>query len=77
MARSGKPHVFMEIDELPMTPPFGVDSGVPGSGPGGGFTQPPIPGRVSGLCGVCHKRRTDRIHIQGEAAADAQSPKWG
>jgi hypothetical protein len=71
------PHVFEEVIELPMTPPFGVDHGPAGSGPGGGITQPPIPGRISALCGICHRPRTDRLHIDGETIADGQSPQWG
>jgi hypothetical protein len=38
MANTDKhqPHVFMDVDELPMTPPFGVDHGAAGGTPGGG-----------------------------------------
>jgi hypothetical protein len=67
-----QPHIFMDVDELPMTPPFGVDHGT-----AGGFTQPPIPGRKSTLCGICHAPRSDRLHIEGEVEADAESPNWG
>jgi hypothetical protein len=66
-----EPHVFMDVNELPMTPPLG------NSGLSGGYKMPPIPGRVSGLCGICHEPRTDRLHIDGEAQADEESPHWG
>jgi hypothetical protein len=66
-----EPHVFMDVNELPMTPPLG------NRGIGGGYVQPPIPGRTSGLCGICHEPRTDRLHIDGEAQADDESPHWG
>jgi hypothetical protein len=72
-----QPHVFMAAQELPMTPPFGVDHGGAGSGAGGGYTQPPVPGRESLLCEICHQPRTDRLHIDGEAQADEESPRWG
>ena len=72
-----QPHVFVDVDELPMTPPFGVDQGAAGGTPGGGFTQPPIPGRKSTLCGICHAPRSDRLPIEGEAEADAESRNWG
>jgi hypothetical protein len=43
MANTDKhqPHVFMDVDELPMTPPFGVDHGAAGGTPGGGDLRSP------------------------------------
>jgi hypothetical protein len=69
---SNKPHVFQEVDLLPMTTPLVTqDIG------GGPYTPPPTPGGKSQICGVCRKPRTDRLHIEGEAEADAESPTWG
>jgi hypothetical protein len=66
-----QPHVFMEFDQLPVSPPLG------NQGVGGGFIPPAVPGGHSKQCGICGAPRTDRIHLDGEAAADAESPKWG
>ena len=70
-SEAGKPHVFEEMDLLPMTNPF------TNQGLGGPYTPPPTPGGKSLVCGLCKKPRTDRIHIEGEAEADAESPHWG
>jgi len=66
-----QPHVFIEVDLLPMSPPL-----VP-RGSMGMYIPPPTPAGKSTICGVCRKPRTDRVHIEGEAEADAESPKWG
>ena len=65
-----QPHTFEEIDLLPMSRPH---SNI-GMGP---YVPPPTPGGKSVICGICRKPRGDRIHIEGEAEADAESPNWG
>jgi hypothetical protein len=65
-----EPHVFQEVDLLPMSRPFTTQ----GVGP---YTPPATPGGKSQVCGLCRKPREDRIHIEGEAEADAESPNWG
>jgi hypothetical protein len=69
-----QPHVFEEVEEIPISPPVGARSM---GGGGEQWTQPPIPGRKSALCGMCHLPRNDRLHIDGETEADAESPNWG
>jgi hypothetical protein len=66
-----QPHVFVDMDLMPFSPPL-VPRGV-----GSSFNPPPIPGGKSKLCGICHGPKSDRVHIEGEAEADAESPKWG
>jgi hypothetical protein len=66
-----QPHAFAEVDELPMT------QAAEPLGRGGGFLSPPVPMRKSSLCAICHMPKGDRIHIEGEAEADAESPTWG
>jgi hypothetical protein len=41
------------------------------------YSSPPIPGGKSKVCGLCATPKSDRIHIEGELEADAESPKWG
>ena len=65
-----QPHVFEEVDLLPMSQPFTTQ----GVGP---YTPPPTAGSKAIVCGICKKPRADRIHIEGEAEADAESPHWG
>ena len=65
-----QPHVFVGVDLLPMSKPFTVG----GVGP---YTPPPTSAGNSRVCGVCKKPLADRIHIEGEAQADAESPHWG
>jgi hypothetical protein len=65
-----QPHVFEDVYEIPMVPPAGVT--------GSEWNQlPVIPGRESTLCRLCHAPRGDRLHIEGEAEADGESPNWG
>jgi hypothetical protein len=66
-----QPHVFRGATELPIT-----QSAEP-YGNGGGYLSPPVPARESTLCEICHALRTDRLHIEGEIEADAESPNWG
>ncbi len=66
-----QPHIFRDSRELPITQaaePYGT---------GGGYLSPPVPTRESTLCEICHEPRTDRLHIDGEAQADEESPHWG
>jgi hypothetical protein len=32
---------------------------------------------VDGRCTLCGAARNDRIHVEGRAKADAESPNWG
>jgi hypothetical protein len=66
-----EPHVFEEVDLLPFSPPLAP------RGPGNLFVPPATPAGQSLICGICSNPRSDRIHIDGEAQADAESPKWG
>jgi hypothetical protein len=66
-----QPHVFVEVDLLPLATPTGP------RGIGPMYAPPPTPPGKSVVCGVCHAPRADRTHIDGENAADAESPKWG
>jgi hypothetical protein len=65
-----KPHVFVEVDLLPFSPPLGARGMA-------FYTPPPVPAGRSKICGVCRASRDDRIHIDGETDADAESPNWG
>ena len=69
-AAKHQPHVFEEMDLLPMSKPFTTYPGAP-------YTPPATPAGKSVVCGICKKPRADRIHIEGEAQADAESPHWG
>jgi hypothetical protein len=66
-----QPHVFLELDQMPVSPPLGA------RGAGGPFVPPATPAGHSTACGICGAPKTDRVHLDGEAAADAESPKWG
>jgi hypothetical protein len=66
-----KPHSFEEVQLLSGSMPF------PPRGVAGPYVAPPIPGGESRLCGLCGKARSDHLHIEGEAEADAESPRWG
>jgi hypothetical protein len=74
MMNKREPHIYVEVEEIPISPPLGARSI---GGGGDQWTQPPIPGRRSTLCGLCHAPRIDRLHIDGEMIADRQSPRWG
>jgi hypothetical protein len=62
-----QPHVFVEKD-VPLMSMIAGDRGkvVPDG---------PVTG-VAAVCGLCLKPRADRIHIEGQAEADAEM-KWG
>jgi hypothetical protein len=64
-----KPHVFEAIEILPLSPvgARGIATYVP----------PPVPGGTSKVCAVCRGQKGDRIHVDGETEADAESPNWG
>jgi hypothetical protein len=64
------PHVFVEQDVLPLSRPI-MEAG------DSGYVPPPTPGGVSQICGLCGKDRENHLHIEGEAQADAESPRWG
>jgi hypothetical protein len=66
-----EPHVFQPIDFMPMSPPFGL------RGVAGVFTPTKLNSGKSRICGICRLPRADRMHIDGEANADAESPNWG
>jgi hypothetical protein len=36
-----------------------------------------LPNASNPKCALCGAPRRDRIHTDGEAEADAESPKWG
>jgi hypothetical protein len=70
--KADKAHVFQEVDVLPMaTPSNTLEVGL------GPYATPPTPIIKSQVCGLCRKPRMDRVHIEGEAEADAESPNWG
>lgn len=66
-----EPHVFEEVDLLPFSAPMGA------KGVGNMYVPPATPTDHSRICGICSAPKSDRIHIDGEAQADAESPKWG
>ena len=66
-----KPHVFEELDLMPFSLPLGV------RGEMDPYVPPPTPAGRSRVCGVCGLPKSDRVHIEGEAEADAESPRWG
>ena len=66
-----QPHAFEPTPEVPIVYPRT-----------GTMLQQGLPAGVTGLasgpnCALCGAPRGDRIHVQGEAAADAESPNWG
>ena len=65
------PHVFEEVDLMPGSLPLG------NRGTMGMYSPPPTPPGKSVVCGICRQPRSARIHIQAEAEADAESPRWG
>jgi len=69
--RKHQPHVFEEVDVMPDSPPLSA------LGPLSMYVPPATPAGKSMVCGVCGLPRRDRVHIEGEAEADAESPRWG
>jgi hypothetical protein len=65
-----RPHIFQETEIPPVTEPLTSHMGGP-------YTPPPVPPSPALVCALCRKPREDRIHIAGEAEADAESPRWG
>jgi hypothetical protein len=65
-----QPHVFVEVDQLPFSPPLprGVRQGA---------IPPAVHTGKSAICELCHKPKSHKIHIDGEVEADAESPHWG
>jgi hypothetical protein len=66
-----QPHAFEPTPEVPIVYPRTGTMGQQG-----------LPAGVIGLassptCALCGAPRGDRIHIEGKAEADAESPKWG
>jgi len=67
-----QPHPFQAGSETPVVPRLGpaaqetaATDGTAGHLPSGS------------KCTLCGAPRDDRIHIEGESQADAESPKWG
>gem|GEM_PF-5607618 len=63
--------MFERVDLMPFSPPIAAP------GMQAAYTPAPIPAGTSGRCGICGAPRSDRVHVDGEAAADAESPHWG
>ena len=66
-----QPHAFEPTPEVPIVYPRT-----------GTIGQQGLPAGVIGpasspTCALCGAPRGDRIHIEGKAEADAESPKWG
>jgi hypothetical protein len=67
-----QPHVFVEDDSGQPSKPILFGTGRPAAysplaGPGGPLKP----------CHLCGLSKTDHVHVEGEVAADAESPKWG
>jgi hypothetical protein len=65
------PHVFAET-EVPQSAFYTA----PGGSRGVVYTAGAPMGKGL-VCGICRKPRADRIHVEGEALADAEAPNWG
>jgi hypothetical protein len=67
------PHAFEPIPEVPSVYPRTgtmLQQGVVAAGMG-------LPAVGNAKCALCGAPRGDRIHLEAEAEADAESPKWG
>jgi hypothetical protein len=67
-----RPHPFQAGPEVPGVPRLGPAAQETAATDG---TAGHLPG--ASKCTLCGAPRDDRIHIEGEAQADADSPKWG
>jgi hypothetical protein len=68
-----QPHAFEARPEVPIVYPRTgtmLQQGIPAEGMG-------LPKASSTKCALCGAARADRIHVAGEAEADAESPNWG
>ena len=68
-----QPHAFEPTPEVPIVYPRTgtmLQQGVVAEGMG-------LPRVQSPKCALCGHTRTDRIHVQAEDEADAESPNWG
>jgi hypothetical protein len=66
-----EPHVF-----LPARAPRIAFMRVANASNGIGWA-PPFGGARGFVCGICGRRPDDRLHVRGEASADAEAPNWG
>jgi hypothetical protein len=68
-----QPHAFEPVPDVPSVYPRTgtmLQQGVVASGMG-------LPNASNPKCALCGAPRRDRIHVEAEAEADAESPKWG
>jgi hypothetical protein len=68
-----QPHAFEPTPEVPIVYPrtgIMLQQGLPAEGMG-------LPHVSGSHCALCGRPREDRMHIEGEAEADAESPNWG
>ncbi len=68
-----QPHAFEAVPDVPSVYPRTgtmLQQGVLAAGMG-------LPNASNPECALCGAPRNDRIHIDGEAEADAELPKWG
>jgi hypothetical protein len=70
VAAKDRPHVFQEAQLPPISQPFTSHGGGP-------YTPPAVPPSKARVCALCGRPSADRVHIEGEARADAESPRWG
>jgi hypothetical protein len=66
-----QPHPFQAGPGVPVVYPRTgsmLQQGLP-AGPMGPASSP--------KCTLCGAPRDDRVHVEGESQADAESPKWG
>jgi len=66
-----QPHIFEPGPEVALDPRAGA---VQGAADTEGTNVPPAGGPKCALCGA---PRADKLHIEGKAEADAESPRWG
>lgn len=68
-----QPHAFEPTPEVPIVPTgtgIMLEPGMTVEGTGSA-------GLTASKCALCGAPRGDRIHVEGEAEADAESPHWG
>lgn len=68
-----QPHAFEATPEVPLVPTGAgivLAQGLPVERTG-------LPGLTESKCALCGAPRGDKIHIEGEKEADAESPHWG
>jgi hypothetical protein len=68
-ARKHEPHVYVVV-EVPR-------AAEPNGRLGAAFMLPKMKQPTMSVCGLCLKPRTDPLHVEGQAEADSESPRWG